>query len=106
MLQGHARIDARSLEMHRAIADKLRAHPELMEIARDNLERWSLTETNSKPYSDAWRKILERPLEEVLALMVEEGEWMTAMRHASPFAGILEPKERWAIYKRFERVTQ
>jgi hypothetical protein len=28
---------------------------------------------------------------------------MTAMRQATPFAGILEPKERWAIYERFER---
>jgi hypothetical protein len=27
---------------------------------------------------------------------------MTAMRQATPFAGILEPKERWAIYEQFE----
>lgn len=102
MLKGHARIDARSLEMHRAIAEKLRQHPELMEIAWDNLERWSANETHSKRYSDAWREILKRPLEDVLALMVEENERMTAMRHTSPFAGVLTPKERWAIYDRFK----
>ncbi len=27
---------------------------------------------------------------------------MTAMRQSSPFAGILTPKERWAIYERYE----
>lgn len=28
---------------------------------------------------------------------------MTALRQASPFAGILKPAERWAVYARFER---
>jgi hypothetical protein len=27
---------------------------------------------------------------------------MTALRQCSPFAGVLEPKERWAVYARFE----
>jgi hypothetical protein len=27
---------------------------------------------------------------------------MTAQRQSSPFAGILEPAERWAVYSRFE----
>src|SRR5690242_19174189 len=35
-LRGHQRVDRRSLEMHRAIAEKLRAHPELLEIALEN----------------------------------------------------------------------
>ena len=39
--QGHARIDARSLAMHRAIATKLIADPALLNIARDNLKRWA-----------------------------------------------------------------
>jgi hypothetical protein len=75
-----------------------------MAIAHDNLARWSLTETNSKPYSDAWREILERPLEEVLTLMLEESGWMTAMRHTSPFAGILSNAERQAIFEQFQMV--
>jgi hypothetical protein len=33
--------------------------------------------------------------------MVEDGERMTALRQSSPFAGILEPSERWAVYARF-----
>jgi hypothetical protein len=31
---------------------------------------------------------------------------MTAMRHATPFAGILEPTERWAIHEQFEQRRQ
>ncbi len=88
--------------MHRAIADKLRADPALLEIARDNLERWSKTGSASQPYWDAWREILSRPLPEMLELLVEDSERMTAMRQTSPFAGVLEPRERWAIYQAFE----
>ena len=42
-LSGHQRLDRRSLALHQAIAAKLRAHPELLAIARENLDRWSAT---------------------------------------------------------------
>src|ERR1700693_5795029 len=100
-LRGHPRLDLRSLALHRAIAEKLRDHPELIEIARDNLERWSLAHGRSQPYWDAWREILTRPLPEILDLLGEESERMMALRQATPFAGVLEPAERWAIYARF-----
>jgi hypothetical protein len=100
--RGHQRIDQRSLALHRAIGDKLRAHPELLEIAHNNLDRWTLAESRSQPYWDTWREILRRPLPEILSLLGEESERMTALRQATPFAGVLEPAERWAIYARFE----
>src|SRR5206468_1754327 len=101
-LQGHRRIDQRSLALHRAIADKLRANPALLEIARENLDRWSLANGRSQPYWHAWREILNRPIKDVLELLVEDSERMTALRQATPFAGVLEPAERWAIYASFE----
>jgi predicted NAD/FAD-dependent oxidoreductase len=101
-LQGHRRIDRRSLELHRAIAAKLQAHPALVEIARNNLERWSASHGRSQPYWDAWQEILTRPLPEILALLEEDSEHMDAMRQATPFAGVLEPAERWSVYSQFE----
>ena len=98
----HQRIDRRSLALHRAIAEKLRERPALIEVARENLERWSSTAGRSQPYWDAWRELLGRPLSEVLEILAEPSERMTAMRQATPFAGVLEPAERWAIYERFE----
>jgi hypothetical protein len=101
-LRGHQRIDARSLALHRAIAEKLAANPALLEIARENIERWSQSRGRSQPYWDAWMKILDQPLPYILEIMTEDSERMTAMRQATPFAGVLEPKERWAIYEQFE----
>lgn len=92
--QGHERIDAWSLAMHKAIAAKLRASPELISIAMDNIQRWSVSAGRSQPYLMAWT----RPAEEVLALIQEDNEPMRALRQASPFAGVLSPKERWEIY--------
>jgi hypothetical protein len=102
---GHQRLDRRSLAMHRAIAEKLRADPSLLAVAYDNLDRRSKEKGRSQPYNDAWREILNGPFEELLALMVEESEKMTAMRQANPFAGILTHRERWAIYDRFSLTT-
>ena len=100
---GHERIDQRSLALHHAVAEKLRAQPSLICIARENLERWAATAGRSTPYLDEWTRILDHPLDDVLRLIEQEGEWMTALRQCSPFAGVLEPKERWAVYARFER---
>jgi hypothetical protein len=101
ILQGHLRIDRRNVAMHHAIACKLRAHPELLEIARENLARWSSRGSRSQPYWDAWREILTRPVSEVLESRVENSERMTAMRQASPFAGVLDESERRAVLERF-----
>ena len=101
VLTGHERLDRRSLALHQAIAAKLRADPSLMAIAHDNLDRWSRQNGRSQPYWDAWRELLALPLDQLLSQMAEESERMTALRQASPFAGILTPRERWAIYDRF-----
>jgi hypothetical protein len=105
-VSGHERIDRRSLAMHRAIAEKLRANPELMAIARENLARRLETPGHSHPYWEAWNEIFDLPLSNMLELIVEDSERMTAMRQTSPFAGILTPKERWVIYDRYGRHTQ
>jgi hypothetical protein len=102
VLRGHQRIERRSLELHRAIAAKLRAHPELIGIARDNLARWAAAAGRSQPYWDIWREILDRPLPEILDLLEEDSERMASLRQATPFAGVLEPAERWAVYAQFE----
>ena len=99
--QGHARIDARSLAMHRAIAAKLLAEPGLLAIAHDNLRRWAGTAGRSQPYLDAWGELLAKPISELAVRIQEDSEVMRAIRQTSPFAGVLSPRERWEIYDAF-----
>lgn len=100
-MRTHQEIDRRSLALHAAVAEKLQQQPELLAVARANLERWRQGAGRSQAYLDAWEKILELPLEELTRQMLLPGEKMTAMRQASPFAGVLTPRERWRIYDAF-----
>lgn len=98
----HDRLERRSLALHRAIAAKLGAHPDLLAIAHDNLDRWSRMGGRSQPYWDQWRAMLAQPIEDLLAAIQEDSPRMTELRQSSPFAGVLDPKERWHIYDTFE----
>ena len=102
-LAGHERIDQRSIALHAAIARKLEADPRLLVIARDNINRWWDTAGGSRPYFAEWREILERPPREIVALLAEDTEHMRALRQCTPFAGVLTPQERWAIYGEFKQ---
>ena len=100
-MRSHQEIDARSLELHRLIAAKVRRDPALLDRVRRTLERWR--EPGSRGRSDTylaeWDRLLEQGLEPLLATAVEESERAAALRQCSPFTGILSPAERFAFLK-------
>ena len=94
-------LDARSLAMHRRIAEKVRARPALLDKARATIDRWEAqgAARASRPYLEAWRQLIDQGLEAVLAVAVDPSERGNAMRQASPFTGILDNRERWALLR-------
>ena len=105
LLQGHERIDQRSIAMHRVIAMKILAEPELLAIAHENIARAIAASNRSSHYAKTWSDILTKSLFEIAQLLEEDSETMRALRQATPFAGILTPAERWAIYDEFKSAT-
>jgi hypothetical protein len=101
----HERLEKRSLALHRAIAEKLRRHPELVRIARENLDKWSTKPGQPLHHFAAWRALLDGPWEALLAAIQEDSPRMTELRQSSPFAGVLEARERWHVYDTFESGT-
>ena len=100
-VRSHQWIDQRSLALHQAVAAKLEADPQLLDIARQNLARW-LVHNAAAPLRE-WRAILDSaPLAEVLALLRSPDERATGLRQSSPFAGLLTPEERRAIMAAYE----
>jgi len=99
----HSGIDEVSLLLARQVAERLRARPELLNVARENLSRWRQRNAHSpsllRCYAE-WEGILLRPLEEVCALLVAETEEGQRLRQNSPFAGVLSPTEVWEIKSR------
>jgi hypothetical protein len=98
----HRLLDARSLAMHAVVARKIERNPKLLDIARINIERWSAKQEGVRPaWLEEWRGILNRPWQDVAAIITDPGESATRLRQSSPFAGILTNQERWRIYETF-----
>jgi hypothetical protein len=100
-VRSHQWIDQRSLALHEAVAAKLEAHPQLLDVARRNLERW--LQRNPATALREWRRILDSmPLPEVVALLRSSNEEAARLRQSSPFAGLLTTEERRTIMGPYE----
>lgn len=97
----HQRVDERSLAMARAIVARIDSDPERhgLERARRVLDRWM--ERRRSRALEEWRGILQRPWEEIRAVLLDPSEEGCRLRQSDPFCGILTSEERWEIYRRF-----
>lgn len=94
------REERRSLELHRAIAARLRADPErVLAQARENLARM-MARAASQPLRE-WEVLLDRPVQALLPLLTDPDPWARELRHVTPFAGVLSAGERAAVYRAF-----
>jgi hypothetical protein len=98
-MKTHEQIDERSLAMARAIVNKIDRDPARtgLEKARATCRRWF--QQQPAPAIGEWLDILERPWEEIRAVLLEESEHGQRLRQSDPFCGILTPQERWLIYR-------
>ena len=96
----HQVAEERSLALHREVARKLRERPELLEVARERVRSWLESGSVARFWAEAWQETLNAPLEEVIARITDTSEHARALRQSSPFAGVLEPRERWEILRR------
>jgi len=98
-MRTHQQIDARSLQLARAIVERIDADPNRhgLEKARQTCHRW-LRERPSQAVRE-WIGILERPWAEIRNVLLDESENGARLRQNDPFCGILTPQERWAIYQ-------
>jgi len=98
----HRILDARSLAMHCKIVQKISRDPTLLGKAKANLLRWSAKDGGPKPrHLREWQEILEKPWPAIAEMMTTMSEDATRLRSSSPFAGILNEKEREQIYAAF-----
>jgi hypothetical protein len=95
----HALAEERSIAYHRAVADRLRADPALLTKARARIDEWIARNDRSAGYALRWRDKLGEPLDRLLAFLVDPSEEARAMRQATPFAGFIDPRERWRIWR-------
>ena len=101
----HVRIDRRSLDLHRLIADKIRQQPDLFALPVENVKRWKMKYKVAPVCFDEWAEILDQGMERALAVATEESDRATELRQSSPFSGILSPQERWRFLKEWNEAN-
>jgi hypothetical protein len=104
----HELIDKTSLAIGRLVASRLCRQPKLLDVARENLDRWSKLNANApgllRCYAE-WQRILERPLDEICELLSSDSEESRRLRQNSPFAGVLNAREVWELKQQYHHAT-
>jgi transcriptional regulator with XRE-family HTH domain len=98
---GMTREDARSLALHRVIATRLLADPDVVIAkARQNLRRMRRANSDGSAdrWFDHWDRLLAGPIAGVVAVLVSHDQEARDLRQVTPFAGVLSDDERRAIY--------
>jgi hypothetical protein len=99
----HALAEERSLEIHRLVAEELRRDPGRLEPFRERVRGWLADGSVHPTYAERWWRILSGPLEGVIAVLMDPGEEARALRQVSPFAGLIDPRTRWEVWRRVRK---
>lgn len=92
-MKTHQEIDARSLKLAQAVAEKIDLNPSLLQSVRD----WAAQQESVGVKE--WRPILEKAWPLVRKQLLAQDEEGCRLRQSSPFVGVLTPQERWAVYR-------
>jgi hypothetical protein len=95
----HSLHDERSLAIHKLVAERIRADPSVLDVPRKRVAEWQRTCTMNPKYPQAWTEMLNGPIDRLLDLLVDPGEWATELRHVSPFAGMIDMATRERVWR-------
>ncbi len=99
----------RSIAYHGAIAERLQRQPEVLANARQRVQTWLSAGPEAPFYARRWAEILAGDLPSIAEFLTERSELAEELRQSSPFAGALNPQERWILWRetreRLERQT-
>jgi hypothetical protein len=95
----HGLAEERSLAYHRRVAELLSSRPGLIDEARKRARTWAESESRSAAWARQWERILEGSPEEIARQLVDPSERGRALRQSTPFAGALDPRERWRLWR-------
>jgi hypothetical protein len=92
---GHRSAELRGLAYHRAVAEHLDDTGVTDALVR--LRRWRAEGRIHPRYGDAWEELLSGPRAALLEALRADDEHAAALRQSSPFAGVLDERERRAL---------
>ena len=105
-MKTHEEVDRRSLALARAVVSAIERDPARDGLikARQTCVRWQRQAPS--PAIAEWLVTLQGDWEEIRPILLDPGERGQRLRQSNPFCGILSPRERWEICRRFSREHQ
>lgn len=96
----HRRSVLRSIAYHRRIAERIADDPSVLAAARARVRGWQRDDDPTHAdHARAWAELLDGEPAALCAALVRDDDTMQTLRSCSPFAGALDPRERWAIFR-------
>ncbi len=95
--------DRISLELSRLVAAEIARHPAKLTIARENIARWKVRNAGVPSLMrcyEEWESILDKPVPEIVAILLAETDEGQRLRQNSPFPGVLDNQTVWAVKRR------
>ncbi len=102
----HRLAELTSIRLHAAVAERLAEDPSILARARARVARWLETGEVAAFYAKAWAEVLARPPDELSSVLVEDTDNARALRQVSPFAGALDARARWAVWREARAASQ
>lgn len=100
------REQERSLALHHLIAAELMGDPAaVVSRAKDNLATMRRVNPGSALHLDEWERILRRPASLIVSIMLDPSEHGRELRQVTPFAGVLDHRQRAEVYSQFRRAA-
>lgn len=94
----------RSLWLNQLVAAKIVQDPDrAFAIARRNLEAMEADAPFENPWVGRWRMILQRGPDAAVAVLVSRQPEAVEMRQNTPFAGVIDSRERAKVLAAFRR---
>lgn len=96
------REDRRSLFLHAAISTRLRDDPHsVLAKAKHNVETMRRQHPHAAPLLDIWKRLLSCDPRLVADVLEDPRPLARELRHVTPFAGVLDQRERAEVYRAF-----
>lgn len=105
-MNAHRLSEERSLALHRAVAERIASDPSVLERARERVRKWIVSGGVHRYYAEAWDEVLSRPLDEIRSFLSEDSERARALRQSTPFAGAIDPRTRWRIWREIREAME
>lgn len=72
---------------------------EVIQKAKSNLKNWESKYPTKPGWMREWQALLDKDINEVIAVLENVDEHSIFLRSSSPFAGLISPQQRWTILR-------